>query len=429
MKFMLYMISIIIIMLYIGINLCFLDDVVGNKNIKSYVKKIIFFILFFSLMILNGELNVLPMIICYYIVVFGYIGYMQDEISVLNTFWIIQGVSDGLSVFLVIFILGAVLSNSPFAEFYNTHSLFRIIIHLLTILFQGILLKIHIKKKVFTENLSNKQLLVSISIFIVIQLSLLVILRNIMLINNLITIEEYILIILLFIINLFFYKIVIFLSKEVEEKYLLEMNIKKMELEEKYIKEISQIYADIRSWKHDYRNNINVICNLAIANKNDEIFQYIKELDKEIIIAEAITYTGVFLIDSVVTSKYLYGNSKDINFSITAGKIEKGNILDFDLNIILSNLLDNAIEGAVKSKEKKVYINIFEKNNNIVFKIKNTFDGYVKKNDGNYITTKEENINGLGVKRVKNIINKYNGSIHITHANDIFESKVIIPIK
>ena len=44
--------------------------------------------------------------------------------------------------------------------------------------------------------------------------------------------------ILLCCINGFLYKILIILSKEIEEKYLLEMSIKQTELEEKYIKEI-----------------------------------------------------------------------------------------------------------------------------------------------------------------------------------------------
>ena len=83
------------------------------------------------------------------------------------------------------------------------------------------------------------------------------------------------------------------------------MSVKQNELEERYINEISQIYTDIKSWKHDYRNNINVICNLAIENKHEELFKYIEEFDKEIMVAEAVIYTGVFLIDSVVTSKYL----------------------------------------------------------------------------------------------------------------------------
>ena len=284
------------------------------------------------------------------------------------------------------------------------------------------------KQKKIIENLSNRQVLISSLIFLIIQYFLVVTLRNIIEGNNIITIEEGILIVLLFIVSMFFYKILMFLSQEIEEKYFLEMSIKKTELEKKYVKEISQIYTDIRSWKHDYRNNINVICNLAIANKHDELFRYIEELDEEIKVTEAIIYTGIFIIDSVITSKYLYGNSKGVKFDINTGKIKKGNISDFDINIILSNLLDNAIEGALKSEEKTIYINIFEKNNSIVFKIKNTFDGNVKKLNGNYITTKGGSIHGLGINRVKNTINKYNGSIYIDNKNNIFENKVIIPI-
>ena len=93
------------------------------------------------------------------------------------------------------------------------------------------------------------------------------------------------------------------------------------------------------------------------------MFDYIEELDKEILIAEALIYTEDFLIDSIITSKYLYGNSKKIEFNIKSEKIRRGNISDFDINIILINILDNAIEGALKSKEKIIYIDIFEKNN------------------------------------------------------------------
>ncbi len=55
------------------------------------------------------------------------------------------------------------------------------------------------------------------------------------------------------------------------------------------------------------------------------------------------------------------------------------------MNIILSNILDNAIEGALRAKEKKVDINIYERDNNIVFKIRNTFDGYIEKFNGEII--------------------------------------------
>ena len=65
---------------------------------------------------------------------------------------------------------------------------------------------------------------------------------------------------------------------------------------------------------------------------------------------------------------------------------------------------------------------------NIVFKIKNTFDGKIKKINENYITTKEGNIHGLGIHRVISTVNKYNGVIYMNNDENIFENKVIIPI-
>lgn len=423
-----YTIQVIIFIFNMGISWWFLDNVLIDEEKIKYRNRIIFLILVFFLYIIGGEVNGLAGIIGYYTILFIYAIYIKAKISLINIFWIIKCMSECLSIFLMVYIFGALFKNYTFLEFYYDNSFLRESLFLGSVLFRMRVLKTHMKQKKIIENLSNRQVLISSLIFLIIQYFLVVTLRNIIEGNNIITIEEGILIVLLFIVSMFFYKILMFLSQEIEEKYFLEMSIKKTELEKKYVKEISQIYTDIRSWKHDYRNNINVICNLAIANKHDELFRYIEELDEEIKVAEAIIYTGIFIIDSVITSKYLYGNSKGVKFDINTGKIKKGNISDFDINIILSNLLDNAIEGALKSEEKTIYINIFEKNNSIVFKIKNTFDGNVKKLNGNYITTKGGSIHGLGINRVKNTINKYNGSIYIDNKNNIFENKVIIPI-
>ena len=86
------------------------------------------------------------------------------------------------------------------------------------------------------------------------------------------------------------------------------------------------------------------------------------------------------------------------------------------------------VEKGPEELRKNNLIDIFEKNNNIVFKIKNTFDGKIKKINENYITTKEGNIHGLGIHRVISTVNKYNGVIYMNNDENIFENKVIIPI-
>lgn len=429
MEFIYYIVRSVICIFNIYTSFWFLENVLSTKGVADYKTKYIFKVLIFLLIIIGREKGFLISIIWYYIILIIYGLYIKGKINLLNIFWVIQSVSDCLSVFFVAYILGALLKRYTFIEFYNDNSLFRQIIFVYSAFFRVSVLKTQIRQKRVIENLSNKQLLISILVVSIIQFFLVITLGESILINNPITIYDGILVILLCGVNVFFYKILMFLSKEIEEKYYLEMSIKQSELEEKYLKEISQIYADIKSWKHDYRNNINVICNLAITNQHDKLYEYVEELDKEIIVAEALVYTGIFVVDSIITSKYLYGRNKGITFVVNTALVTQGAISDFDINIILSNILDNAIEGALKSKEKKIEINIFEKNNNIVFKIRNTFHGKIKKVNGIYITTKEGSIHGLGISRVMNAVEKYNGAIYMNHDNNVFENKVIIPLK
>ena len=429
MQFICYISRAVICTFNICTSLWFLDNIlIYDRKIRNR-DKIIFCILIIPILVIGEAIGILSSIIWYYSILFVYGMYIGAKMNLLNIFLIIQSVSNCLAIFLLAYIFGALFEKSTFLEFYNANSLLKQSIFLFSVLFRIRIIKNYIKHRLVIENLTNNQILISIFVFLIIQFFLVITLRGSVINNSTVTFYEGILIILLFIVDTFFYRILIFLSREIEEKYLLEMSVKQNELEERYINEISQIYTDIKSWKHDYRNNINVICNLAIENKHEELFKYIEEFDKEIMVAEAVIYTGVFLIDSVVTSKYLYGSSRGIKFNINTEKIEKGKISDFDMNIILSNILDNAIEGALRAKEKKVDINIYERDNNIVFKIRNTFDGYIEKFNGSYLTTKEENLHGLGINRVNKVISKYSGMLYMNDENNIFESKVIIPIK
>ena len=429
MKLLCYVFRATICIFNICTSLWFLDNVLVCDSEIRRKNKFIFCSLILLIKIVGEEIGIFLAIIWYYSVLFIYAIYIKAKVNLSNVFWITQSVSNCLCVFILTYIFGAFFEKCTFLEFYNANSLLKQTIFFFSVLFRIKIIKVNIKNRFIIDNLSNNQKIISILVFLIIQFFLIITLKGSVVINNPVTFYEGILVILLFGVDIFFYKILTFLSKEIEEKYLLEMSVKQNELEERYINEISQIYTDIKSWKHDYRNNINVICNLAIENKHEELFKYIEEFDKEIMVAEAVIYTGVFLIDSVVTSKYLYGSRRGIKFNINTEKIEKGKISDFDMNIILSNILDNAIEGALRAKEKKVDINIYERDNNIVFKIRNTFDGYIEKFNGSYLTTKEENLHGLGINRVNKVISKYNGMLYMNDENNIFESKVIIPIK
>lgn len=92
-----------------------------------------------------------------------------------------------------------------------------------------------------------------------------------------------------------------------------------------------------------------------------------------------------------------------------------------DLFVIISNLIDNAIEAETKLEhiQKEIIIYIYTENNQIGVIIRNRIDSSVLKKNPNYKTEKSDHKNhGIGLQSVRYYIEKNNGLI------DFFEGTV-----
>ena len=77
---------------------------------------------------------------------------------------------------------------------------------------------------------------------------------------------------------------------------------------------------------------------------------------------------------------------------------------------ILGNALDNALESAINTTEKKMELLTDYKNNFDVIVIKNSCDKKPFEEENMLKTTKQnKSFHGLGMKSMKNALRKYNG--------------------
>jgi len=197
------------------------------------------------------------------------------------------------------------------------------------------------------------------------------------------------------------------------EKKLLEQAVKAQHSELELLQESQN---RIRYLQHDFKNHLISIVNYAKKADNQGLIHYIEDGLGFLSFHQQFVDTGNSEIDSILN--YKLQEMKNKNVHITIPKDLKINV--FDLNIILGNLLNNAIEAIEKAERKYFFINIYFEKNILFIHIENTYDGNIIKEKETLMTTKEEKqLHGLGLKSVSSILEKYDGDI-IYDYNDIY---------
>ena len=90
----------------------------------------------------------------------------------------------------------------------------------------------------------------------------------------------------------------------------------------------------------------------------------------------------------------------------------------FDINVILGNLLENAIEAAAKTEEKFLEVKVRMKQGILRIEVENSFDGELRQSKQGLLSTKDESSHhGIGLKNVRKMVEKYDGSMEV-HAEE-----------
>ena len=129
----------------------------------------------------------------------------------------------------------------------------------------------------------------------------------------------------------------------------------------------------------------------------------------------------------ILNSKLLEAEKLGINININVDKITFSDN-NYDLCLILGNLLDNAIEASSQVNDNKwICITILKNNNIMNINISNNYSiSPVEKNGKLYTTKLDKRSHGLGLDSVKQLVEKNEGVFNYKYENNIFEANVTL---
>lgn len=193
--------------------------------------------------------------------------------------------------------------------------------------------------------------------------------------------------------------------------------------------EIKNVYLNMRGWRHDYHNHIQAMKAYLAMGEVEELKEYISKLEKELDSVDSLVKSGNIMMDAILNSKISIMLKYGIQVDFKAVLPEELKIKDIDMCVMVSNLLENAIESCMKVPLDKRFIRIYSEvfGSQFYMSIQNSAEEEPDFNQRNYISTKRGE-HGLGMKRVQFLVDKYEGFLNLQNEPGIFASEITIPL-
>ena len=216
------------------------------------------------------------------------------------------------------------------------------------------------------------------------------------------------------------------IMKREEDKTIIYQN----KLMKQQMDEIENIYMTMRGWRHDYHNHLQSLKGYLSLNKVEQMKDYLNELETDLDSIDTLYHSGNLQLDSILNAKLAIAEKGQIRIHCDASIPPQLHVSDLDLCVILGNLLDNAIESCRKIKDPderfiRVYIGILKKQ--LYISITNATSETVKQRTDHYFTTKRGD-HGHGLKRVDQVVKKYDGYLNRQNEPGVFATEIVLPL-
>jgi sensor histidine kinase regulating citrate/malate metabolism len=188
-------------------------------------------------------------------------------------------------------------------------------------------------------------------------------------------------------------------------------------MQQQYVKEVDQMMTAIRGERHDLLNHLNTVHALVSLQQYDELHQYTRQLVNDVAITNDLILIGHPAISALIHSKMVAAQQNGIPFSYHCENLchLPNGIRSLDIVRLIGNLLDNAFDAVSHSPidRRQVHIHVWVHSSKLHIVVTNP--GNLRLDDPDVIfepgySTKEKH-SGLGLPIVKQLVNKYKGTI------------------
>ena len=202
-------------------------------------------------------------------------------------------------------------------------------------------------------------------------------------------------------------------------------------MQQEYYETLSGQINEIRGIRHDLRHFTGVIRRLSEEGRLEELKCFLNEYAEETETDPLPVFCENIVANSMLGYYYLKAFKAEIEFSCSCAIPRQLSVSDSDLCVVLGNALENAVEACERlEKPNSRFLSAESRilNGQLLIKIENSYNGFLKLKSGGYTSTKDGEFHGLGLRNIQKVVESYGGFVKTEHDEKTFTLMAAFPI-
>ena len=201
--------------------------------------------------------------------------------------------------------------------------------------------------------------------------------------------------------------------------------------EYQYFKAYKKNQSELVRFRHDWKNHMLTLQGLLEQGDYVQAQDYFRQLSEQSGISGKQILTGNEIADILLNAKADWMQQNAIELDIQGSLYALKNLEIADCSILISNLIDNAIEANLACDSfRYIRIRAAETPGMLMFTVANRMAGKLKQSGGHLLTSKRDRRNhGIGTKNIRRVVEKYHGEYQIQIRDGQFQTQILLPLK
>ena len=181
-------------------------------------------------------------------------------------------------------------------------------------------------------------------------------------------------------------------------------------------------------YRHDFRHHLNTIYAYIENGEAEKAGEYIRNMTGKRAYKRK-NYCDNHAVNTILSVHFGYAEEQGIQVDSKLDIPDKIGIEDMVLCVIFSNCLENAIEACEKlpsGEEKLIQVAGRIEKEQLIVKIKNSYDGHLKVSSGGEILTTKPGSSGLGLQSVRAAVERYGGVMDVSYSSQEFTVYIVL---